>query len=637
MFALTCAKANGTHLGTCIDRFYFGSCCKIDGEPDVFPQDNTIDIDNPHLLSKPYVSSTTVYTLESNDIPGNIDKPNLSMKHTEVISAITRTTEMTTLKSIEQLKTKPSKISMKKTTTPESTTESIKLSTFQTIQNVSDQQPPALSNNAVISAIQQSQKPIIPYSKPVTIGLRPTPISIISLPKSTLITYPHTSKIPTPTSSFSSSFSPLPTSVFGHINVTDKKPTLTSVFTKNPVSTTQITVKPQSNDIIKPTSSYNVSSISVPTTHKTPLIELSNLNATISTTQRTPIVTRFPPRNSTTENFTFSTEISNQLILTTMSENAEVVSRPLTVSKPSTTKKPLKDTTKKPSIISKIPTLSAISRKPPTMITNVTNAFTNPVTVTSPSIFNSSKVATHTSISATNAYTTPGNHSTTISMKKPLISTTTMRITTTIKRPTIAILKKNVTNTVLIRPSTTTSSNITSTTRKPIAQTLSLLSTVIKGKPSISIATAKPTTFGTSDHPKTTKKPDKYNMTATSMIITSVTTEASTTPLITMIQPMTAPNSTSEVSTNSVVQSNIGIGSPSFTVNRISTTSPLSDTSTATTVLNENDTEFDNEMNHTTISPGIITWSSFPNKVESSTQTVEYSSIIPGNSKNNLF
>lgn len=37
MFAYSCAKANGTHLGTCIDRFYFGSCCKIpaDSDPDL--------------------------------------------------------------------------------------------------------------------------------------------------------------------------------------------------------------------------------------------------------------------------------------------------------------------------------------------------------------------------------------------------------------------------------------------------------------------------------------------------------------------------------------------------------------------------------------------------------------------------
>lgn len=29
MFAIDCLKSNGTHLGTCIDKFYFGSCCQL--------------------------------------------------------------------------------------------------------------------------------------------------------------------------------------------------------------------------------------------------------------------------------------------------------------------------------------------------------------------------------------------------------------------------------------------------------------------------------------------------------------------------------------------------------------------------------------------------------------------------------
>ena len=29
MFAWNCVEAGGNHLGTCIDRFYFGSCCKL--------------------------------------------------------------------------------------------------------------------------------------------------------------------------------------------------------------------------------------------------------------------------------------------------------------------------------------------------------------------------------------------------------------------------------------------------------------------------------------------------------------------------------------------------------------------------------------------------------------------------------
>lgn len=69
MFAFTCAKANGTHLGTCIDRFYFGSCCKISDEPDIFPQDNSID-DGP-LPLRPFITTP----IESNDIPEYYARP----------------------------------------------------------------------------------------------------------------------------------------------------------------------------------------------------------------------------------------------------------------------------------------------------------------------------------------------------------------------------------------------------------------------------------------------------------------------------------------------------------------------------------------------------------------------------------
>lgn len=38
MFALSCLKLNGTHLGVCVDRFYYGSCCRL---PDL---DQEVDI-----------------------------------------------------------------------------------------------------------------------------------------------------------------------------------------------------------------------------------------------------------------------------------------------------------------------------------------------------------------------------------------------------------------------------------------------------------------------------------------------------------------------------------------------------------------------------------------------------------------
>ena len=58
MFAWNCAEAGGQHLGTCVDRFYFGSCCKL---PDVI---NSIEesTDKNEDAAPTTASTTTVST-----------------------------------------------------------------------------------------------------------------------------------------------------------------------------------------------------------------------------------------------------------------------------------------------------------------------------------------------------------------------------------------------------------------------------------------------------------------------------------------------------------------------------------------------------------------------------------------------
>ena len=48
MFAWNCVEAGGKHLGTCIDRFYFGSCCKLGGNSEFSPATSTVasEVDN---------------------------------------------------------------------------------------------------------------------------------------------------------------------------------------------------------------------------------------------------------------------------------------------------------------------------------------------------------------------------------------------------------------------------------------------------------------------------------------------------------------------------------------------------------------------------------------------------------------
>nr|XP_018917962.1 PREDICTED: serine proteinase stubble [Bemisia tabaci] len=95
MFAFSCAKANGTHLGTCIDRFYFGSCCKI------FPG---IEVDLAEPLQNNLLnyeefggsSSTTHKTIDPSEKPhfSLAPKPNISTSSPYGSSTVSISTPM---------------------------------------------------------------------------------------------------------------------------------------------------------------------------------------------------------------------------------------------------------------------------------------------------------------------------------------------------------------------------------------------------------------------------------------------------------------------------------------------------------------------------------------------------------------
>ncbi|XP_054090342.1 serine proteinase stubble isoform X2 [Zeugodacus cucurbitae] len=59
MFAIDCIKQNGTHLGTCIDRFYFGSCCQLKDDAALFaPEISDNSIDQNTISHFPHESTT---------------------------------------------------------------------------------------------------------------------------------------------------------------------------------------------------------------------------------------------------------------------------------------------------------------------------------------------------------------------------------------------------------------------------------------------------------------------------------------------------------------------------------------------------------------------------------------------------
>ncbi|KAJ8704519.1 hypothetical protein PYW07_011707 [Mythimna separata] len=159
MFAIDCLKANGSHLGTCIDRFYFGSCCQIPDKT-ILPQiignnieDNSIDSANfvhPQIEDKvqttvskipdifPAKKTTTTEKVETTVT----EKSETVLDRTEAMDLETKTDEQSTIDNkIVNDEVKFTTLALVETTTKAESkvTEApitevpMKLSTFQTV------------------------------------------------------------------------------------------------------------------------------------------------------------------------------------------------------------------------------------------------------------------------------------------------------------------------------------------------------------------------------------------------------------------------------------------------------------------------------------------------------------------------
>ncbi|KAL3286399.1 hypothetical protein HHI36_000908 [Cryptolaemus montrouzieri] len=247
MFAINCLKANGTHLGTCIDKFYFGSCCHI---PPVSDVENTIDSDiipsrePPHRLStlKPVLTTLAHGSTTSTNTE-------LSTIKKEAIGLSTSTTQRpTTIPTKEEKTTTESKISttfkvqnftrlpsiaesrpdVEITTTPQ------KLTTFMSING-----SPSTTSKFDETTEKASSSPT-PLTKLTTRFSTKKPKPTLSINSSTVksTTKKTITKITTkPTAKPSKATSrPKPTT-------TSSKPVKTSKPTKKPVVTVKVTTR----------------------------------------------------------------------------------------------------------------------------------------------------------------------------------------------------------------------------------------------------------------------------------------------------------------------------------------------------------------------------------------------------------
>lgn len=166
MFAIDCMKANGTHLGTCVDQFYFGSCCRMKNYDEVYSPDLTDNRIDDNDYERPLVTLTTL-AVPSSSSPSTMAHPSPSTSYSswrtttsrpptthirnvtyELVSSssnipVSSTTEKYSV-SIGSFSTTLGTITHKNTTSSiglrdesdqkVTTEENVKLSTFQSVQ-----------------------------------------------------------------------------------------------------------------------------------------------------------------------------------------------------------------------------------------------------------------------------------------------------------------------------------------------------------------------------------------------------------------------------------------------------------------------------------------------------------------------
>ncbi|XP_076633430.1 serine protease notopleural [Colletes latitarsis] len=492
MFAFTCAKANGTHLGTCIDRFYFGSCCKIDDEPDIFPQDNSIDDGSP---ARPFV--TTGGPIESNDIPEYFSRPKpISEKKppgthsTEETSSAYGTqnthTPPTTIRETTKLATKKPIL-----TTVETSTQPVRLSTFQTVQNVSKEDLTTESPLRITtSTVQLSQKTSATITETTSTTNKPIPTTSITQRPTTLETV---TKVPFTTQKFTQTTKPI-----------TKKPIHSSVSHK---PTRPATHKPSLTTVPKPVETTT----SKPLQSSTERTTESTTSRTVSTTtQRTIPATRFPPRNTTI---------------------AKPTTHPTTRRPVTSTKKPTTGTsTKRPSSTTKKPTTHG---KRPTTVTKppATSSLGTTLPVTT------SKPAPTTVKDQPNIATTVESTSSSTASKPSTSSSVLSKPTTPVTTRPVQKIKPTTIRTTTSKPSTTTASKpkptrIATTTAKPASKPEHTSTTEKTGTLSsietstVAVTKRKPTTEATKPTKPSSKPTSKPTATTPSTVSASTVTEA---------------------------------------------------------------------------------------------------------------
>ncbi|VEN62652.1 unnamed protein product [Callosobruchus maculatus] len=411
MFAIDCLKANGTHLGTCIDRFYFGSCCHIEPPKDII--DNAIaDKREPPLR----LSSTTQKTTEGT-------KATVS---TNVTSSTSTTTSTTTTE--------------RSTSTKRPTTPSVRTTTSSSTRLTTPS----------IKATTPSVKTTTASIKATTTNIKATTASVRTTTQSTRVTtsVASTTKAPTQTT----------------IKTTPSTQSTTITSTEKPKLTTPLAF----GDRIPTTSTTEAAT--TPTRLQTFQVVDGVTIPETTTRGYSSSSTKAPKPPLTTTRYPSSSNVPSKITTTEKAENttAKPTSRPkptatiTAVSKPQkptkSTPKPTKSTpkpirttttTKKPQeITTKSPTIVKITKKPTPASTKPTkrSTTTSRPSTTKPSIrpvTTSVRPISNDTVTQIPIKLTTKQPAIPPSTKKPIIISSTEKITTTSPQPVLTTTISN--------------------------------------------------------------------------------------------------------------------------------------------------------------------------------------------------
>ncbi|XP_058448158.1 mucin-2 isoform X2 [Malaya genurostris] len=452
MFAIDCFKANGTHLGVCIDKIFFGSCCQVRHITHSLVDTNkkppltetrlpttTVTPQNATKYVPSSTSSTTTLRTTTKFVRRNVTSPTTTVKAEVKDDVPSDYQEFSTFQYVQGSKN------------PElTTTGAIRRTTTKPVTKPTTRKPPprtTISPNKTrkpVPSRNNTRAPVTPMTTPKTV------VTTLTEAKKNVSSYTTVTRRPVTPSETTTHSSRRPTTASSttvrRTTTLPKRPVTMAVsseetsfhsFTRRP--TTQPTIIPMTRPVHRRR----------PTT--TPTEEPETTRAPRPRPRPTPEIATVPA--------TALDHLLDDLITTTLREGTSAESSNVKTTSssryPITTVKITEATTPTPT--------------PTTTTTTTTRKSTIPSTTTA-ELTSPAKATTTTTQTTTTRTTTPTTTSTTTTTEKPTTTTTvksTVPTTTTTSTSTTAPTTATTTTTTTSVPETTATNIKTTTSSTP--------------------------------------------------------------------------------------------------------------------------------------------------------------------------